>query len=246
MIGLLDFDEKTERKHMSSIYEFMLDRSFDGRSEFDHMFMSAGEGLGRSLEHLGAIDWKGSSIVLKIPEREGIAKIDELPVAELPLLTDVLDVLLTFLRQYAKVPKLTNPFRLADFDSPASVILKEMRLLNDEHVAQRSLWLFLVDHCLLLPAMGVWNENVCEELKRVCETTWTDAPEEFKAVIEGRSDRPVIWAEGYMRKHWRHGQWLTAQDEARSLAPGHSFLPKVVCHTLMNENKEVYVPSKFL
>ena len=62
MAGLLGFKENIERKHLSSIYELMLDRSFDGRPEFDHMFMSAGEGLGRSLEFFQAVEWELSLI----------------------------------------------------------------------------------------------------------------------------------------------------------------------------------------
>lgn len=246
MSGLLDFDDQTERKHLISIYELMLERSFDGGSEFDHMFMSAGEGLGRSLEHLGAVKWEGSSIILKMSEQDILTRIEELPTAALPALTDVIDVLLTFLSQYAAVPKLTNPFRYAEFDSGVSAILQTMGLLDSQHVADRSFWLFLVDHYFLLPTSAGWNDNVRDELRGVCNTTWAHAPEEFKAIIEGRSDRPATWAQGYMSKHWRHGHWLTVEEEARSITQGHSFLPVIICNTLMTENEEVYVPPKFL
>lgn len=246
MSGLLNFDEKTERKHLSSIFKLMLDRSFDGGSEFDHMFMSAGEDFGRILEHLGAVSWEGSSIILKMSEEDILKKIEESPIVALPALTDIVDVLLTFLGQYASLPKLTNPFRYAEFDFGVAPILKEMRLLDSQHVADRSFWLFLIDHYSILPDLGGWNDNVRDELRNVCDITWADGPEEFRAVFEGRSDRPVTWAEGYMRNHWRHGHWLTVQEEARSITQGHSFLPMIVCNTLMNENREVYVPPKFL
>ncbi|MEP3844525.1 MAG: hypothetical protein ABJM43_04185 [Paracoccaceae bacterium] len=242
MAGLLGFEENIERKHLSSIYELMLDRSFNGRSEFDHMFMSAGEGLGRSLEYLNAVEWQGSSIILKMSKQNILRKLEEAPAIELPLITDVLDVLLTFLGQYARVPKLTNPFMYADFDSAVLEILREMRLLDGQYIAHRSLWLFLVDHYFLMPAQGGWNENVRHALKSVCEMTLASAPEEFKAIIEGRSDRPVSWAEGYLSRSWRQGHWLTEQEEARSIGSAHSFLPVIVCHTLMNPSKEVYVP----
>ncbi len=231
---------------MSSLLGLMLERSFTGRSEFDHRFMSAGQALGRCLEHFGAIEWKGSSIVLKVSEQDIMMKIERARISELPALSDVLDVLLKFLGQYGTVPKLTDPLRYAEFDLGVSKILREMQLLDENHVVHRALWPSLVDHFFLLPNMGGWNENVRNELWNLCTVTWDDAPEEFKAFIEGRSDYRATWAEGYMMKHWRYGRWLTEQEEARSIETRLSFLAGIVCRTLMNGSKEVYVPPKFL
>lgn len=208
--------------------------------------MSAGEVLGRLLDHLDAVRWEGSLLILKMSENEALKILKSAPLAELPGLSDTLDVVLSFLAQYGTVPKLTKPNRYADFDREVSNLLQEMDLLDHQSLPRPEFLLFMINHYFLVPEIGGWDKSVLEELTRVCRKTWVGAPREFKDIYLGNSERPITWAEGYMRRRWRYGCWLTTVEQSRSVAPAHPFLPLAISKSLANKNHEIYVPPKYL
>lgn len=242
MPDLLSFDEETERKHATSLIGLMLDRSFGRRSEFDHMFMSAGESLGRCLEHLRAADFQGTLIVLTMSKDDILERVQHAPLSELPALTDVLDVALCFCGQYDLVPRITEPDQAAEFDPGMSGILQNMGLLNQQLVSSRPFLSIMLNHHFLVPNASGWDERVSVLLKELCETTWDGAPSDFKDAISGKSDRPIAWAEGYLAQRWRYGSWLTKEEMSRSIFPSHPALPFWVSRMLAEERSEVATP----
>ena len=184
-----------------------------------------------------------SITTLTLLERPILEKIDTLPLAGLPMLTDVVDVLLTFPGRYATLPKLTNPHRYADFDNGGAPILQDMALLGEQHVPRRNSWPILADHHFLIPEGEGWHDALGVELQAVCDQTWDIAPDAFRAIIKRRSEQSARRAVGMLRERWRCGQWLDDAQLARAVPFAHSFLPKLVCKTLMAEDKALFVPQ---
>lgn len=242
MPDLLKFDEETERKHATSLIGLMLDKSFGRRPEFDHMFMSAGEDLGRCLKHLGAADFQGTLIILKMSKDDILEKVQSAPLSELPALADVLDVSLCFFGQYGVVPRITEPDQAAEFDPSLSGILQDMGLLNHELVSSRPFLLMMLNHYFLVPNARGWDERVNDLLKQICARTWDGAPSDFRDAIAGKSGRPIAWAESYLAQSWRYGSWLTKEQKSRSIFSAHPALPFWISRMLAEERGGVSTP----
>ena len=241
----LTYPQADERCHLHAIYAILLTRAFRGGHSFDHGFMSAGEALGRGLDHFDAIDWVGASIVLRRPAPEILRLIETAPLTDLPLLEDALSVLLSFLGQ-SRVPKLTAPDQPAYFDPVATRLLQDMGLLDPNCLPQPPFWLILINHYSLVPHQGEWAPKIRDLLRDIRQRTWADAPQEFKDVVSGKTARPLTWAEGYLERDWRYGWWLQPHQLDRAIRQHHSALPSIVVRTLANPDHGVFVPPGYL
>ena len=90
----MNLDEATERKHLASIISILLDRAFRESSEFNHMFMCAGEDLAECLLHLEVAEVDRAIIKLTASKDSILEKIATAPISEVPMVGDALDVLL--------------------------------------------------------------------------------------------------------------------------------------------------------
>lgn len=242
----LTYPQADERRHLRAIYTILLASAFQDGHSFDHGFMSAGEALGRGLAHFDAIDWVGASIVLRRPAPEILRLIETAPLSDLPMLEDALSVLLSFLGQYSRVPKLTSPDQPTNFDPLATRLFQDMDLLDAAYLPQPPFWLILVNHHALVPQDGEWAPGIREPLWDICQRTWADAPQEFKDVVAGKTPRPLAWAEGYLERDWRYGRWLDPRHLRRAIAQHHRALPAIVVRTLANSDHGVFVPPGYL
>jgi hypothetical protein len=226
------FDEQATRKHLRAMYQILVKRSFGDGTEFEHMFMSAGTGLAASLDPLGAIERKGSFIILIKPVEAILEGLYRIPVSQLPAVSDVLDVLLTFLGQYDHLPQLTRPDRYADFDGEVAKVLREMGLLDHQSVPQPSLLPVLISHYILNKTDEGWDSRVEDLLADLSDQAWQSAPRDFSDALLGRSGRPQTWCEGNLRRRWRYGEWLTDKQANDRFGYSHSGLASLMCQRM--------------
>ncbi len=228
----MEFDEDAERGHLAKLIALLLERAFGKSSEFDHMFMSAGEALGRCLCQFSAAHFDGSLLILEMPKTWIVNKVQCADLLELPALNDVVDVLLSFEAQYGIVPNDYQIGQKARFAADVTRVLCDLGLLNNQARPSDFFLMMMVNHYFLKPKNGVWDDEIELLLMSVAEETWDLAPSEYKNVILGDSERPLTWAEGYLERRWRYGIWLSERQLIRALNPSHSALPNIITRSL--------------
>ena len=90
----------------------------------------------------------------------------------------------------------------------------------------------MVNHYFLKPRRGAWGDELELLLMSLAKETWDLAPNEYRSVVLGNSERPLTWAEGYLERRWRYGNWLSGRQLKRALDPFHSALPGLVTRSL--------------
>ncbi len=238
----MELDESTEREHLVTLIELLLERAFGESREFDHRFMSAGEGLGVCLDHFGAARFSGTYLRLEMPIAWILNKVRIAPLPELPTLSDVLDVMLSYEAQYGTIPYDYRTGQRARFASDVSRLLQQMGLLSHTGIPSDRFLLTLVNHHFLKPIDGAWDAIVEPLLKELASKTLDGAPDEYLNVLGGRSVRPLTWAEGYLNLRWRYGTWLTDLQLARAITRHHNALPMLITRTLAEGGEQVHVP----
>lgn len=241
----MNFNETDERKYLALIIGLLLERAFPDSSEFEHQCMSAGEALSRCLHHLGAATDDGWFIRLSMPNDWIRNKARLVKMSELPALADVLEVLLSFESQYGTVPLDYRTGQRADFAADVSALLRQMGLLSRTSRPNDDFLLMMTNHYFIKPVNGNWDAKIEVLLKNLVVKTLDGAPDEYTAVIQRRSERPITWAAGYMNRRWRYGTWLSQEDIARSIIYSHSALPTIVTNTLIDGGNTVFVPNGY-
>ena len=236
-------DDTAERAHLLSLTRLLLDRSFGDEDVFDHGCMSAGEGLGTALEHMGVARFDGSELRLDTAPDQVMRHVAQAPLSDLPALIDLLDVTLSFVAQYGTVPQLTRGDLTMDFDAEMAAILTRMDLLDDQGCARPAFLPIAINHYFITPAPEGWHDTVAPVLQQLCKATMRDAPEAFRDLVAGRADRPASNAEGVLRAHWRYGHWLSDTEQARALDTGHPFLPAIIAKTLILNEYRLWLPT---
>ena len=241
----LNFNETDERKYLALLIGLLLERAFPDSSEFEHQCMSAGEALSRCLHHFGAATDDGWFIRLSLPKDWITNKARLAKITELPALVDVLEVLLSFEAQYGTVPLDYRTGQRVDFAADVSAILRQMGLLSRTSRPNDDFLLMMTNHHFIKPVSGNWDAEIEVLLKKLAVKTLDGAPDEYTAVVQRRSERPLTWASGYMNRHWRYGNWLSQQKIARSITYPHSALPIIVTNTIAEGGNTVFVPSGY-
>ncbi|WP_192963704.1 hypothetical protein [Phycobacter azelaicus] len=242
----MNFNETDERKHLAMMLGLLLERAFPDSSQFEHQCMSAGEALSRCFQHLGAATDDGWYIRLSMPKDWITNKARLAKMTELPALADVLEVLLSFEAQYGTVPLDYRTGQRADFATDVSALLRQMGLLDRTSRPNEDFLLMMTNHHFIKPVYGNWDAKIEVLLRNLAVRTLGGAPDEFAAVVQRRSKRPLTWAAGYMNRHWRYGHWLSQQEIVRSITYHHSALPTIVTNTLAEGGNTVFVPSGHL
>lgn len=230
----MEFDEDTERRHLVTLIALLLDRAFGKSSEFDHGFMSAGEALGDCLCRFGAARINAPLVTREMPNTWIINKVRSAELFELPALNDVLDVLLSFEAEYGIVPRDYQIGQTARFDVDVTEILNDLGLLNSHSRPSDLFLLIMINHYILKPKNGVWDDELELLLMPLAKKTWELAPIEYKNVVLGNSERPLTWAEGILEHRWRYGNWLSEGQLRRALDRSYSALPRVITRSLAN------------
>ena len=239
----MDFDETDERRHLAVMLGLLLERAFPNSSEFEHQCMSAGEALSCCLEHIGAATDDGWTIRLTMPKDWITNKARVAKLADLPALTDVLEVVLLFEAQYGTVPVNYKTGQQVDFATDVCALLRQMGLLSRASIPNDCFLLMMTNHHFIKPVEGNWDAKIEVLLRNLAVRTLGGAPDEYTAVVQRRSKRPLTWAEGYMNRYWRYGTWLSQQEVTRSIALHHRALPTIVTNTLADGGKMVFVPA---
>ena len=235
----LEFDEDTERRHLQTLIAYLLRRAFGKTTEFDHQFISAGEALGDCLCHIGAATIDGSWVKLRMPSNWIANKVRCAELIELPALIDVLDVLLSFGGQYTFAPRFDESEKTVRFPSDVTEVLCDLGLLDPTSHPSDLFLLMMLNHHFLKPENSVWKDEIELLITSLAEKTWDLAPIEFKDVFVGNSDYPLTWAEGYLERSWRYGNWLSDSQLKRALWTPHSALPWIVCRVLAGGNADL-------
>ena len=238
----LNFNETDERKYLALMIGLLLERAFPDSSEFEHQCMSAGEALSRCLHHFGAATDDGWHIRLSMPKDWIRNKARLAKITELPALVDVLEVLLSFEAHYGTVPSDYRTGQRVDFAADVSAVLRQMDLLSRTSRPNDDFLLMMTNHHFIKPVNGNWDAKIEVLLKNLAVKTLDGAPDEYAAVVQRRSKRPITWAAGYMNRHWRYGNWLSQQKIARSITYHHGALPMIVTNTLADGGNTVFVP----
>ena len=168
-------------------------------------------------------------------------------LADLPALTDVLEVILLFEAQYGTgiVPSNYRTGQRVDFAKDVSALLRQLGLLSRTNIPTDYFLLMMTNHYFIKPVEGNWDSKIEVLLKDLAVRTLSGAPDEFAAVVQHRSKRPLTWAEGYMNSCSRYGYWLSQQEVARSITHHHSALPTIVTNTLAEGGNTVFVPPGY-
>ena len=238
----LEFNEADERRYLAMMLGLLLERAFAHSSEFEHMCMSAGEALCSCLQHLDAAEDDGWSIHLTMPKDWIRNKVRLAKLTDLPAVSDVLEIALSFEAQYGTVPLDYQTGQRAQFASDISALLRQMGMLNRVGIPNDYFLLMMTNHHFLKPVNGMWNAKIEFLLKNLADKTLGGAPEEFTVVVRHQSKHPLTWAEGYLNRHWRYGHWLSDQELTRSITHHHSALPAIVINTLADGGNGVFVP----
>lgn len=204
--------------------------------------MSAGETLGVCLNHFGAARFSGTYLRLEMPIAWILNKVRIAPLSELPSLSDVLDVMLSYEAQYGTIPYDYSTGQYARFASDLSRLLQQMGLLSPTSIPSDRFLMMLVNHHFLKPRNGAWDATIEPLLMELANKTLKGAPDEYLNILRGRTERPLTWAEGYLARRWRYGTWLTDLQLARSIPRHHSALPMLITRTLAEGGDQVHVP----
>ncbi len=208
--------EGEEREKTCELISFCHFVAFGESNTFEHNFASDWEHVYRCFGHFDHLGGGETGFKATKTKSQFFEMIVKMPLSELPLIEDLLDVALS-LNEYKWTTRETYTLsEPVSFHPHLESILRGLRLLDFNGLPSRKLALYLLHKYHFHHYNEILSPEIDKLVEDTAENTWRTAPAKFRADFITDMEIAPNWHCGQFSNTWRFGRWLDNSDTLRT------------------------------